>query len=93
MRAASVLASAKIRSRSLNVETVKRAFTQLVPNLAMKNFLIWNLASDCTNCKVKCGLCSGAVLKRVKSGIFGQTAKFGQRPCLFNILIIGIQIN
>ena len=22
---------------------------------------------------------------RVKSGIFGQTAKFGQRPCLFHI--------
>ena len=21
---------------------------------------------------------------RVKSGIFGQTAKFGQRPCLFH---------
>ena len=30
---------------------------------------------------------------RVKSGIFGQTAKFGQRPCLFPISIIGIKIN
>ena len=28
---------------------------------------------------------------RVKSGIFGQTAKFGQRPCLFHILNIGIK--
>ena len=26
---------------------------------------------------------------RVKSGIFGQTAKFGQRPCLFHISNIG----
>ena len=26
----------------------------------------------------------------VKSGIFGQTAKFGQRPCLFHISNIGI---
>ena len=25
----------------------------------------------------------------VKSGIFGQTAKFGQRPCLFHISNIG----
>ena len=30
---------------------------------------------------------------RVKSGIFGQTAKFRQRPCLFHILNIGIKIN
>ena len=29
---------------------------------------------------------------RVKSGIFGQTAKFGQRPCLFHISNIGIKI-
>ena len=28
---------------------------------------------------------------RVKSGIFGQTAKFGQRPCLFHISNIGIK--
>ena len=28
---------------------------------------------------------------RVKSGKFGQSAKFGQRPCLFHILIIGIK--
>ena len=37
-----------------------------------------------------------AVLKnliptRVKSNKFGQAAKFGQRPCLFHILIIGIK--
>ena len=30
---------------------------------------------------------------RVKSGIFGQTAKFGQRACLFHISNIGIKIN
>ena len=30
---------------------------------------------------------------RVKSGILGQTAKFGQRPCLFHISNIGIKIN
>ena len=29
---------------------------------------------------------------RVKSGQFGWSAKFGQRPCLFHILIIGIKI-
>ena len=28
---------------------------------------------------------------RVKSVIFGQTAKFGQRPCLFHISNIGIK--
>ena len=28
---------------------------------------------------------------RVKSGIFGQTAKFGQPPCLFHSSIIGIE--
>ena len=28
---------------------------------------------------------------RVKSGIFGQTVKFGQRPCLFHISNIGIK--
>ena len=27
---------------------------------------------------------------RVKSGIIGQTAKYGQRPCLFHISNIGI---
>ena len=32
------------------------------------------------------------VLTRIKSGIFGQTAKFGQRPCLFHISNIGIKI-
>ena len=30
---------------------------------------------------------------RVKSGIFGHTAKFGQRACLFHISNIGIKIN
>ena len=30
---------------------------------------------------------------RVKSGMFGQTAKFGQLPCLFHSSIIGIKIN
>ena len=33
------------------------------------------------------------MMLRVKSGIFGQTAKFGQRPCLVHILNIGIKIN
>ena len=28
---------------------------------------------------------------RVKSGIFGQTAKFGQWPCLFHVSNIGIK--
>ena len=28
---------------------------------------------------------------RIKSGIFGQTAKFGQPPCLFYSSIIGIK--
>ena len=28
---------------------------------------------------------------RVKSGIFGQEAKFGQRPCLFHISNFGIK--
>ena len=28
---------------------------------------------------------------RVKSGIFGQTAKFGQTPCLFHISNFGIK--
>ena len=30
---------------------------------------------------------------RVKSGKFGRSAKFGQRPCLFHILIIGKKVN
>ena len=30
---------------------------------------------------------------RVKSGIFGQTANFGQQPCLFHISNAGIKIN
>ena len=30
---------------------------------------------------------------RVKSGILGQTAKFGQLPCLFHSSIIGIKMN
>ena len=30
---------------------------------------------------------------RVKSGKFGRSAKFGQRPCSFHILIIVIKIN
>ena len=32
-------------------------------------------------------------LNMVKSGIFGQTAKFRQRPCLFHYSNIGININ
>ena len=28
---------------------------------------------------------------RVQSGKFGRSAKFGQRPCLFHILMIGIK--
>ena len=32
-----------------------------------------------------------SLLNRIKSGIFGQTAKFGQRPCLFDISNIGIK--
>ena len=35
---------------------------------------------------------SAAMSTRVKSGIFGQTAKFGQRPCLFHISNSGIKI-
>ena len=31
------------------------------------------------------------LVTRVKSGIFGQTAKFGQRACLFHISNIGIK--
>ena len=31
------------------------------------------------------------IIYRVKLGIFGQTAKFGQRPCLFHISNIGIK--
>ena len=31
------------------------------------------------------------IIVRVKSGKFGRSAKFGQRPCLFHILIIGIK--
>ena len=30
-------------------------------------------------------------MTRVKSGIFGQTAKFGQPPCLFHSSVIGIK--
>ena len=30
---------------------------------------------------------------RVKSGIFGQTAKLGQPPCSFHSSVIGIKIN
>ena len=33
------------------------------------------------------------IFLRVKSGKFGRSAKFGQRSCLFHILIIGIKIN
>ena len=36
-----------------------------------------------------CNLCAYTV--RVKSGIFGQTAKFGQPPCLFHSSVIGIK--
>ena len=32
-----------------------------------------------------------SLMDRVKSGIFGQTAKFGQRPCLFHISNVGIK--
>ena len=38
-----------------------------------------------------CDLVDVSELARVKSGIFGQTAKFGQRPCLFDISNIGIK--
>ena len=31
------------------------------------------------------------MVDRVKSGIIGRTAKFGQRPCLFHISNIGIK--
>ena len=34
---------------------------------------------------------SVAVIPRVKWGKFGQSAKFGQRVCLFHILIIEIK--
>ena len=34
---------------------------------------------------------AGFLLTRVKSGIFGQTAKFGQPPCLFHSSIIRIK--
>ena len=30
------------------------------------------------------------ILSRVNSGMFGQTAKFGRRSCLFHTSIIGI---
>ena len=35
----------------------------------------------------------GGKMYRVKSGIFGQTANFGQQPCLFHISNTGIKIN
>ena len=31
------------------------------------------------------------LISKVKSGIFGQTAKFGQPPCLFHSSVIGIK--
>ena len=34
----------------------------------------------------------GLMRGRVKSSIFGQTAKFGQQPCLFHISNIAIKI-
>ena len=34
---------------------------------------------------------NGMYMYRVKSGIFGQTAKFGQPPCFFHISNIGIK--
>ena len=30
---------------------------------------------------------------RVKSGKFGQSVKFEQRPCLFHVVITGIKAN
>ena len=30
-------------------------------------------------------------VNRVKTGIFGQTAKFGQPPCMFHSSVIGIK--
>ena len=39
-------------------------------------------------CKWNCSL---SRTYRVKSGIFGQTVKFGQRPCLLHISNIGIK--
>ena len=35
----------------------------------------------------------GGKMYRVKLGIFGQTANFGQQPCLFHISNTGIQMN
>ena len=37
------------------------------------------------------GICEK--LTRVKSGIFGQSSKFGQRPCFFYFWLIGIKKN
>ena len=36
-------------------------------------------------------ICDSVVPYRAKSGIFGQTAKFGQPPCLFHSSVIGIK--
>ena len=44
--------------------------------------LVWHLISSISD--ICLPLHFNAI--RVKSGIFGQTAKFGQRPCLFPIL-------
>ena len=35
----------------------------------------------------------GGKMNRVKSGIFGQTANFGEQPCSFYISDTGIKIN
>ena len=52
--------------------------------------------SHMTSCSIiwTCGIKyhSEVCTSRVKSGIFGQTAKFGQRPCLFHISNIGMKI-
>ena len=46
---------------------------------------------------VSAGLSESSLLvdaiSRVKPGKFGRSAEFGQRPCLFHILIIVIKIN
>ena len=44
-------------------------------------------------CNVTPNLVVAKIATRIKAGIFGQTAKFGQRPCLFHISNIVIKIN
>ena len=46
---------------------------------------------ECNNLYILLCPSSYDYFSRVKSGIFGQTAKFGQRPCLFHVLNIKLQ--